>query len=66
MGFQNLNFIIFHTNSCDFSLRHLNFLLNELHRAQWALYLFKGRKIFTVPREHQLINRKGFTSLAIT
>ena len=27
----------------DFSLRHLNFPLNELHKRQQVLYLFKGR-----------------------
>ena len=27
----------------EFSLRHLNFPLNELHKGQQVLYLFKGR-----------------------
>ena len=53
----------------DFSLRHLNFSLNELHKKdnRYCIYS-KGEFIFKnhiYLEEHQLIHRKGFISLTI-
>jgi hypothetical protein len=53
----------------DFSLRHLNFSLNELHNRTIGYCIYtKGDFIFKKDiylEEHQLIHRKGFISLAI-